>query len=154
MRTWRVVEELAHSLQCGIRASTWWRHGHHSGWVLPVSDSCGGHHGCGTIAGVRPTGSPHPRMGSSLLLSPLLMARGTRGACNGSNVYHHGETQTLKWFTTLPPFWHAKCQNGLQHIPRKFYKSSPRRFVVGGTKALVYSSMVNMMVYVVRTAGA
>jgi hypothetical protein len=29
-----------------------------------------------------------------------------------------------------------KCRSGLGHFPLSYYKSSPRRFIVGGTKAL------------------
>jgi hypothetical protein len=41
----------------------------------------------------------------------------------------------LKWFTTHP---------------RNYYKSSSQRFIVGGTKALVCSSRMNRVVYVIR----
>jgi hypothetical protein len=52
------------------------------------------------------------------------------------------------------PTWHAKYRNGLRHFPRDYYKSSPRWFVVGETKALVRSSKINTMVYVVWAIGA
>jgi hypothetical protein len=78
-----------------------------------VCGSCSNPHGCVGITGVHPVGLSHSRMGGSLLLSPLLS--GKRGACNGSNVHHHGENlnaeskspflahQMSKWFVTLPP---------------------------------------------------
>jgi hypothetical protein len=41
-------------------------------------------------------------MESSLLLSPLLMARGMRGSYNGSNVHYHGENSNVKSKSPLP----------------------------------------------------
>jgi hypothetical protein len=35
-----------------------------------------------------------------------------------------------------PPSWRAKCRSGLRDFLRNYYKSSPRRFVDGGTKTL------------------
>jgi hypothetical protein len=70
--------------------------------VLPVSGSCECHHCCGGTAGVPLVGLSYPRMGSSLLLSPLLIARGTRGAYNGSNVHHHGENLNAKSKSPIP----------------------------------------------------
>jgi hypothetical protein len=43
-----------------------------------------------------------------------------------------------KWFTTLP---------------RDYYKSNPQWFIVGGINALVRSTKMNTVVYVVRAAG-
>jgi hypothetical protein len=56
--------------------------------------SCSDPHSCAGAAGVHPTGSSRPRMGSSLLLGPLLS--GERGAYNGSNVHHRGENPNVK----------------------------------------------------------
>jgi hypothetical protein len=39
-------------------------------------------------------------------------------------------------------------------LPQDYYKSSPRWFVVGGTKALVHSRKMNTVVYVVWAARA
>jgi hypothetical protein len=59
--------------------------------------------------------TPHPRMGSSLLLSPLLLARGMRGTCNGSNVHHCGENSNVKSKMPLP---------GAPNV-KKIYDTSP-----------------------------
>jgi hypothetical protein len=39
-------------------------------------------------------------------------------------------------------------------LPLDYYKSSPLWFIIGGTKALVRSSKMNMRVYVVQAARA
>jgi hypothetical protein len=57
---------------------------------------------CGGATGVHLVGSSHPRIGSSHLLGPLLMVRGTRGACNGLNVHHCGENSNVKSKSSLP----------------------------------------------------
>jgi hypothetical protein len=46
------------------------------------------------------------------------------------------------------------CRSGLRHFHRDYYKSSPLWFVVGGTKALIRSSKMNTVAYVVRAARA
>jgi hypothetical protein len=94
------VEELAHHLQCGLRASTWWRHGRHSGGGLPVCSSCSDPRGCVGTVGIHPTRSSRPRTRSSLLLDHMLSGR--RGACNGSNVHHDGENSNVKSKNPLP----------------------------------------------------
>jgi hypothetical protein len=43
------------------------------------------------------------------------------------------------------------CRSGLRHFSQNYYKSSLRKFVVGGTKPLVRLNKMNTMVYVVRT---
>jgi hypothetical protein len=53
-----------------------------------------------------------------------------------------------------PPIWRVKCRSGLGHFPQNYYKSSPRRFIVGGTKVQVHSSKMNTVVYVIRATGA
>jgi hypothetical protein len=47
-------------------------------------------------------GLSYPRTESSLLLSPLLMAREMRGSYNGSNVHHRGQNSNVKSKSTLP----------------------------------------------------
>jgi hypothetical protein len=50
---------------------------------------------------------------------------------------------------------HLNPHPGVPYVsPQDYYKSSPRWFIDGGTKALVRSSKMNMVVYVVQAARA
>jgi hypothetical protein len=75
---------------------------------------------------VCPAGTSRPRMGSSLLTSPLLMVRGTRGVCNGSNIHHCAKNLNVKSKSPLP---------GVPNV-EVIYDTSPRtltRAVRGGS---------------------
>jgi hypothetical protein len=45
------------------------------------------------------------------------------------------------------------CQSSFTIFPPNYYKNRPLWFVVGGTKALVCSTKMNVRFYVVQTAG-
>jgi hypothetical protein len=77
-------------------------------------------------------GSSHPRMGSSLLLSPLLS--GKSGAFNGSNVHHGGENLNAESKNRLPRTPNVKvvCDTS----PDATTRAAQRVSLIGGTKAL------------------
>jgi hypothetical protein len=99
-----------------------------------VSGSGSGHHSRGGITGVRLAGPSHPRAGSSLLLGPLLRARGTRGACNGMNVHHCGENSNIKNKSPLPVTPNIKVVYDTS--PRTTTRVDRGGSLIGGTKAL------------------
>jgi hypothetical protein len=77
-------------------------------------------------------GLSRPRTGSSLLLGPLLS--GKRGACNGSNVYHHGKNSNVKSKNPLP----GAPNVGVVYdtSPETTTRVAHRGSLIGGTKAL------------------
>jgi hypothetical protein len=86
----------------------------------------------GGAAGIRSSGSSRPRMGSSLLLSPLL--NGKRGAYNGSNVHHGGENSNVKGKIPIPsaPNVEVVCDTFLGSTTRVACRGS----LIGWNKAL------------------
>jgi hypothetical protein len=138
------MESVYHIVTIRVNETSWahvWRlrsrylrtgYDSHSGWVLSVCGCCSDPYGCADVMGVHLARSSHPRIGSSLLLGPLLS--GKRGACNGSNVHHRGENSNVKRKSPLHGMPNVKvvCDTSLGTTTRAVHRGS----LIRGTKAL------------------
>jgi hypothetical protein len=57
------------------------------------------------------------------------------GSKSTGEKHKEGETAADQQSPRIPSSC-TKCQSSLRHFPRNYYKSSPQRFVVGGTMIL------------------
>jgi hypothetical protein len=77
-----------------------------------------------------PGGATAAITGCILLLRPLPMARGMRGACHGSNVHHVDEAGKPRMMKSPLPGT-PNVEVVLRHFHRHCYKSSPMWFFAG-----------------------